>query len=175
MKICPACHQETFDGRRTCHRCGTDVSDLIPLELPTEDVATLVARAPFRSRHGALQLSLLGIRFVDRAGQELFRISAASIELLEPIGNADLRVRYRQGGGPGQNGKSREVRLRVRWARVTDRTTLVSKQSRMRPWLWGARSDRGNRSSRARSLVRDRWESALTALVSSDRYALRRG
>ena len=172
VKICPACHQETFDGRRTCHRCGADVSQLIPMELPTEDVATLVARGPFRSRHGALRLSLSGIRFVDGDGTELLHVPPTAIRKLEPYGNADLDVHY------DEDGQERRVRLRVRWARITDRTPLPDHSSRMRTWLWGgrgSRNNRGQRSARAKSLVRDRWASALERLISADRYALRRG
>lgn len=141
---------------------------MIPLELPTEDVATLVSPLPLRSRHGALQLSMHGLRFVDRGGAEVLRIDAGAIASLDAQGNADLRVRYQE------DGRTRQVRLRVRWARITDRTTVMPHPSRVRPWLWGARSDSGHRSARAKSLVRDRWESALTTLISSDRYALRR-
>lgn len=172
MKICPACHQETFDGRRSCHRCGTDVSQVIPLELPTEDVATLLGRGPFRSRHGALRLSLDGVRFVGDDGTELLHVPPAAITRLAPYGNHDLDVHYRE------NGEAHRVRLRVRWARITDRTPVSEHSSRMRTWLWGGRGLRSNqaqRGARAKSLVRDRWASALERLISADRYALHRG
>ena len=169
MKICPACHQDTFDGRPTCHRCGADVSDVIPLELPTEDVATLVSRLPFRSRRGLLRLSLEGLRFVDEAGAELLHIPGGSIIRVQPQGNADLRVDYRAAN------TERYVRLRVRWARVIDTTPAPPKVSIRRPLLPRRGSERARRGARARLLVRDRWESSLTALISTDRYALRRG
>ena len=168
MKICPACHRDTFDGRRTCHHCGADVSRVIPLELPTEDVAALVSRLPFRSRTGRLQLSLAGLRFVDTAGTEILRITTADIRNVEPVGNADLRLQYRDSGA------TRQVRLRVRWARVTDTATSLP-NSRVRPLLYGPRNERARKSARARSLIRDRWESSLTALISGDRYAVGRG
>lgn len=145
---------------------------LVPLELPTEDVATLVGRGPFRSRHGALRLSLAGIRFVGGDGAELLHVPPAAIRRLEPYGNADLDVHYQE------NGEARRARLRVRWARITDRTPLPDQSSRMRTWLWGGRglrSNQGQRSARAKSLVRDRWASALERLISADRYALHRG
>lgn len=168
MKICPACHRDTFDGRQTCHRCGTDVSRLIPLELPSEDVATIVSRLPFRSRRGALRLSLEGLRFIDASGTELLQIPAASITDVEAVGNADLDIAYRRAG------TAQRLRLRVRWARVTDTSTSLP-NSRVRPLLPGPRNERARKGARARSLVRDRWESSLTALISTDRYAVRRG
>ena len=87
---------------------------------------------------------------------------------MEAVGNADLDIAYRRAG------TAQRLRLRVRWARVTDTSTSLP-NSRVRPLLPGPRNERARKGARARSLVRDRWESSLTALISTDRYAVRRG
>lgn len=142
---------------------------MIPLELPTEDVATLVSRLPFRSRRGLLRLSLDGLCFVDEAGAELLHIPTGNVIQVEAQGNADLRVDYRLANAETW------VRLRVRWARVIDTTPALPKTPLRRPLLPRRGNERARRGARARLLVRDRWESSLTALISADRYALRRG
>ena len=68
---------------------------MIPLELPTGDIATLLARMPFRSQHGAMRLSLDGLRFVERSGAELLHVGPDQIVDVESHGNADLWVAYR--------------------------------------------------------------------------------
>ena len=90
---------------------------MIPLELPTGDIATLLARMPFRSQHGAMRLSLDGLRFVERSGAELLHVGPDQIVDVESHGNADLWSR---------TGAIRRARVRVRWSRVTDRTPLQS-------------------------------------------------
>jgi hypothetical protein len=109
VKICPSCHQETFDGRRTCHRCGADVANVLPLDLPRRDPATLLGRWPFTSRHGELELDLDGVTFRDGSGQVLLQIPSLWIQAAEERGSADLLVRYLD------EGRERERRFRVRW------------------------------------------------------------
>ena len=171
MKICPSCHQETFDGRATCHRCGADVSRVRQLDLPTRDAATLVSRVPFASRYGDLILDLSGVTFVDESGNTHLTIPARSISAVEASGKADLHVRWRDNDG------ERGTRFRVRWAPSADRSgTAIPAQDRPM-WFSGGRRRRAKRIRSARDLivVRDRWLSSLGTLLKADRYALGRG
>jgi hypothetical protein len=170
VKICPSCHQETFDGRATCHRCGSDVARVQPLDLPTRDAAALLTRIPFVSRHGELILDLSGVTFVDEAGSTRLAIPAQFITAVEPVGKADLRVTWRDGEA------ERNVRFRVHWAPSADRTgTAIPAQDRPM-WLSRGRRRRAKRLRSARDLivVRDRWLSSLGTLLKADRYAVGR-
>ena len=170
VKICPSCHQETFDGRATCHRCGSDVARVQQLDLPTRDAASVVSRIPFISRHGDLVLDLSGLTFVDGAGDTRLAIPARSIDAVEPMGKADLRVTWHDGA------TQRATRFRVRWAPSADRTgTAIPAQDRPM-WFSGGRRRRAKRVRSARDLivVRDRWLSSLGTLLKADRYAVGR-
>jgi hypothetical protein len=167
VEICPACRQETFDGRRECHRCGASVAAVIPLELSSRDVATLVSRLPLRSRHGDLHLTIDGARFVDKHGRELLPIPTASVVSVDAQGATDLDIQFTQAN------TTQRARFRVRWAQVTD-TAKSLPESRLRPLLHTPRNDQARKASRARSLVCDRWQAARTPLLSADRYMLRR-
>lgn len=172
MKICPACHQETFDGRRSCHRCGSDVTRAPSLEMPTADPATLAGRWPFGSKQGTLHLDLGGIRFAGLDGRELLTIPAQRIASVEPRGAAEMVVHFREGQ------EMRRVRVRVRWApRVDGRSgwphldLMVAAQT-WRPMVVTSRQRR--RSLRDFEIVRDRWLSAIRMLLQADKYALGR-
>ncbi len=166
MKICPACHQETFDGRRSYHRCRANVARVVSLELPSRDVATLWARLPFRSRRGALHRDLSGARVIDDRGRNLLAIAAADILAVAALGRADLALDDRH------DGRTRRARLRLRWRPSPIPPPRSPTTRPCAPSCKFPRSERRRKS--ARSLVRDRWDAALSGLISNDRYALRR-
>ncbi len=172
MKICPACHQETFDGRSSCHRCGTDVSQVLPLALPSRDPATLVSRWPFLSRRGELQLDLTGVTFNAEIGGDAVTIPAERIISVDSRGAADLVVTY------GDEGQEQRRRFRVQWAPIADRVRAAEARGMAvtagRTVAMGLRSPRRRKSARDLTVVRDRWLSALETLLAADRYAVRR-
>ena len=177
MKICPACHHETFDGRRACHRCGADVVETLPIALPSRDPATHVRPLPFSSQDGDLVLDIDGLTFYAEDGRPKLHIPMRAIEAVEPSRGRDLLIRWRSGGGIDRPGRRARTRLRVRWAPQAD-STLRS------DWVsagsirtgYGVRSPRprNRRTGRDYAVVRDRWLSGLEMLLAADRYALGR-
>lgn len=174
MKICPACHRETFDGRLACHRCGADVARLRPIALPSRDAATLVGPLPFSDRQGDLILDVDGATFLREDGRPLLHIPAESVDSVRPSRGRDLVIRW----FPPNRRRARRTRLRVRWAPQADRTLRTE-------WIsagYGARRaysqriprDRNRRTGRDFTVVRDRWLSALQMLLTADPYALER-
>ena len=172
MKLCPGCHQETFDGRATCHRCGRDVSEVQALDLPLTDPATLVKRLPLASKSGTLQLATSGVRFVSTNDEELLSIPASELRSVDPRGTHEMVLRYQR------EGDDRSARVRVRWApraeqrRVRQRQDIMLVSHSWRPITF--RATNRKRNMRDREIVRDRWLYAMRRLLEGDRYALGR-
>ncbi len=173
MKICPACHQETFDGRSTCHRCGSDVSRARQLELPTSDVATLHTRLPLHRKRGRLELTLAGVRFTASSGEALLEVPTRQIQSVEPRGASEMILNY-----ASEDGAERSARFRVHWAPQADQGRGPQKTEVMLvAYTFRAVMMHGSpkkRVQRDREVVRDRWLWSIRALLSSDRYAVGR-
>ncbi len=177
MKICPACHQDTFDGRAACHRCGADVALELPIALPSRDAATLIGPIPFTAWHGDLVLDASGLTFHREDGRPLLHIPAPAIDRVRASRGRDLIINWRQ-QREGRRTRRRRTRLRVRWAPQADRTLRME-------WVgdgqglrggYGVRAPRprNRRTGRDYTVVRDRWLSAIEMLLNADRYALQR-
>lgn len=177
MKICPACHRQTFDGRAACHRCGADVARTLPIALPSRDAATLCSPVPFTDWHGDLVLDFDGLTFHREDGRPLLHIPAPSIASVRPSRGRDLVIRWREPRSRWRR-RHRRTRVRVRWAPQADRTLRTE-------WIgdgqglrggYGVRAPRprNRRTGRDYTVVRDRWLSAIEMLLAADRYALER-
>ena len=170
MKICPACHRDTFDGRRACHRCGADVTQRPPIPLPTRDAATLVGPVPFSDRPGDLLLDADGLTFFREDGRPHLHIPAAQVDAVAPSRGRDLLIRWTP---PGRS-RSRRTRLRVRWAPQADRTLrtqwVPSPYAHRRPYGYRVPRKSNQRTGRDYTVVRDRWLSALQMLLQADPY-----
>lgn len=108
MKIFPACHQETFAGRATCHRCGSDVERVPAIELPSRDAATLTSRLPFSSKRGDLHIDIAGTTFFAEDGEPLLFIPSAEIDEVRAKRSSDIVIDWRE------DGRRRRDRFRVR-------------------------------------------------------------
>ena len=174
MKICPACHRETFDGRSACHRCGANVARQRPIALPSRDAATLVGPVPFTDRPGDLVLDAEGATFLREDGRALLHIPAEWVEEVRPSRGRDLVIRWL----PPNRRRRRRTRFRVRWAPQADRTLSMEWVTGAHPLRYGmptrAPRSRNRRTGRDYTVVRDRWVSALQMLLSADRYAYTR-
>ena len=182
MKICAACHRETFDGRAACHHCGADVAETPPIALPSRDAATWVRPGPFTSRIGDLALSIHGLVFYAEDGRPLLDVPAREIRRVRGAQGRDMIVEWED-----ERGRRRSARMRVRWAPQADRTLrpdyLLSvrgggmRADRARVGAaYGMRNPhrRGRRTRRDYAAVRDRWLSGLEMLLAADRYAVDR-
>ncbi len=174
MKICAACHRETFDGRSTCHRCGSDVSDRPALELPTSDAASLLTRLPWFTKSGTLHLDIDGLRFTNADDEELLSIPAHRIRQVMPRGAQDMWVVY-----DNDRGHNSRVRLRVRWApraqryRGPQRNDSMIMMQTFRPLvvpMMGFGGSKRRLNMRDYEVVRDRWLWSIKALLGGDRY-----
>ena len=174
MKICPACHQETFDGRAACHRCGSDVAAQRPIALPSRDAATLVGPVPFTDHQGDLVLDVDGVTFLRENGRPLLHIPVSSVEHVRPSRGRDLVIKWK----PPNRRRARRTRLRVRWAPQADRTLRTewvgSHYALRRPYGHRVPRNPNRRTGRDYTVVRDRWLSALSMLLNADRYTLSR-
>ena len=175
MKICQACHRETFDGRLACHRCGADVSRQRPIALPSRDAATLVGPIPFTDQPGDLILDVDGLTFLREDGRPLLHIPASAVDSVRPSRGRDLVIRW----FPPQRRRPRRTRLRVRWAPQADRTlrgewVAARDAFRRPPYGYPAPRHRNRQTARDFTVVRDRWLSALQMLLNADRYTLER-
>ncbi len=174
MKICAACHRETFDGRSTCHRCGSDVSDRPALELPTTDAASLLTRLPSFAKSGTLHLDIDGLRFTNAADEELLSVPPHRIRRVTPRGAQEMWVEYENDRG----GNSR-ARLRVRWAPRAQRYWGPQRNDSMimmQAWrllvvpMMGFGGGKRRLNLRDYEVVRDRWLWSINALLGGDRY-----
>lgn len=174
MKICSACHRETFDGRSTCHRCGSDVSDRPALELPTSDAASLLTRLPWFTKSGTLHLDIDGLRFTNAADKELLSVPARRIRRVTPHGAQEMWVEYEN-----EQGHDSRIRVRVRWApraqryRAPKRNDSMLMMQTWRPLLvpmLGFGGAGRKRNMRDYEVVRDRWLWSIKALLRGDRY-----
>ena len=174
MKICTACHRETFDGRSACHRCGADVARQRPIALPSRDAATLVGPVPFTDQQGDLVLDVEGATFLREDGRPLLHIPASSVDTVRASRGRDLVIKWL----PPNRKRVRRTRLRVRWAPQADRTLrtewIGSHYALRRPYGHRVPRNPNRRTGRDFTVVRDRWLSALQMLLSADRYALER-